>query len=284
MIEGEPSKTALQVAACRAAHLRFDPPPHLLEDRMAERLLGRDGEPLIRAYGDGAPWILLENRLFLPFRGRFGEDLVAEAYGRGVRQLLILGAGLDSFAFRRPARLAGLRVVEVDHPATQRWKRARLARCGLEPPPGHAFVECDFETASLSEALVPDVFRRDEPAVVSWMGVVYYLERATVARALAELAALLAPGSAVVLDYQFPTEDLPQRYRDVFAQQSAWLAGAGEPQMNRYRPDDLRAAILAAGFARAELPERAELEKRYFAPLRSAIPMAERFGMAIAWR
>src|SRR5678816_3697717 len=100
MNEGEPSHTALQVAACRAAHLRFDPAPHLLEDRIAEKLLGTEGEALIGSYADSAPWILLENRLFLPFRARYAEDLVAQAHRDGVRQLVVLGAGLDSFALR----------------------------------------------------------------------------------------------------------------------------------------------------------------------------------------
>lgn len=284
MNAGEPSHTAIQVAACRAAHLRFDPPPHLLEDRIAEKLLGDDAERLIASYADGAPWILLENRLFLPFRGRFGEERIAEAHAAGVRQLVILGAGLDSFAFRRPPALAGLRIFEVDHPATQGWKRRRLAESDVREPEDLEFVECDFEAMSVSEALRSSSFRADEPAVVSWMGVVYYLAAETVRRALCELAGLLAPGSSVVLDYQLPLVDLPQRYHDVFAQQSAYLQRAGEPQVNRYRPEALRDEILAAGFARAELPNRESLRARYFAPLATRIPMSERFGMAIAWR
>lgn len=282
MIEGEPSQTALQVAAARAAHLRFDPPPHLLEDRIAERLLGQDAERLIAAYGDGAPWILLENRLFLPFRARFAEDVVAESYATGARQLVVLGAGLDSFALRRPPGLADLRVFEVDHPATQRWKRRRLAELGVPLPKTLVFVECDFEKSSVTAALQGTAFRSDEPVVVSWLGVVYYLTQETVRRALGELRALLAPGSAIVLDYQFPMESLPERYREVFAAQSAWLKGAGEPQVNRYSPDALRATLLEAGFASAELPTREVLERRYFAPLASSIPMSERFGMVVA--
>jgi methyltransferase (TIGR00027 family) len=282
MIEGEPSNTALQVAAARAAHLRFDPPPHLLEDRIAERLLGKDAEKLIGAYGDGAPWILLENRLFLPFRARFAEELVAESYAAGVRQLVVLGAGLDSFALRRPASLAELRVFEVDHPATQRWKRRRLAELGEPLPDFLSFVECDFEKSSVTAALRDTPFRSDAPAVVSWLGVVYYLTKETVRRALTELRALLAPGSAVVLDYQFPMASLPERYREVFAAQSAWLKGAGEPQVNRYTPEEMRRALLEAGFSSAELPTREALERRHFEPLGSPIPMSERFGMAIA--
>ncbi len=283
MIEGEPSQTALQVAACRAAHLRFDPSPHLLEDRFAEPLLGDLAEPMIRAYGSGAPWILLENRLFLPFRARFAEEVIAAAHAAGVRQLVVLGAGLDSFALRAPAALADLQVFEVDHPATQRWKRARLAALGAPLPERLHFVECDFEKSSVTAALRGTPFRSDAPCVVSWLGVVYYLTQETVRRALAELRGLLAPGSRLVLDYQYPMGSLPDRYREIFAAQSAWLKGAGEPQLNRHTPDEMRAALIEAGFATVELPPRGALEQRYFAPLASTIPMSERFGMAIAW-
>jgi methyltransferase (TIGR00027 family) len=284
MDEGRPSWTAMQVAACRAAHLRFDPPPHLLEDRIAEPLLGEDAEALIGLYADGGHWLLLENRLFLPLRARYAEDRVAEAYRAGITQLVVLGAGLDSFALRRPAALRELSVIEVDHPATQRWKRARLAELGLATPEFLSFVECDFETTSLSEALRGSAFRADAPAVVSWMGVLYYLDPATVRRALAELAALLAPGSAVVLDYQFPLDVVPQRYRDVIEQASAVLQRVGEPQVNRYLPEALRGELLGAGFARAELPTRAQLFQRYVETLASRIPMSERFGLAVGWR
>jgi methyltransferase (TIGR00027 family) len=117
MIEDRPSETALEVAAARAAHLRFDPDPHLLEDVHAESLLDEEGRALIPRYGDDGPWILKENRLFLPLRARFAEDRLAEAHARGCRQLVILGAGLDSFAWRQPEGLADLRIYEVDHPA-----------------------------------------------------------------------------------------------------------------------------------------------------------------------
>jgi methyltransferase (TIGR00027 family) len=233
MQDEKPSWTAMQVAACRAAHLRFDPAPHLLEDRFAEPLLGDDAEKLIGLYANGGHWMLQENRLFLPFRARYAEDRVAEAYRAGVRQLVVLGAGLDSFGLRRPAALSELRVIEVDHPATQRWKKQRLAELGVVRPDFLSFVECDFETTSVSAALRGTAFDADAPAVVSWMGVVYYLDRETVRRALAELARLLAPGSALVLDYQLPLDALPQRYRDVHEQASARLAQEGEPQVNR---------------------------------------------------
>jgi methyltransferase (TIGR00027 family) len=282
--EDKPSSTAMQVAACRAAHLRYDPKPHLLEDRVAEALLGEDAEGLIGLYANGGHWILQENRLFIPFRARYAEDLVATAYRAGVRQAVVLGAGLDTFGLRRPASLSELRVIEVDHPATQRWKRERLAAIGMPLPDSLSFVECDFESTSVTSALRGTAFRPDQPAVVSWMGVVYYLAKATVSRALAELAQLLVPGSAVVLDYQFPLEGLPHRYREIHGQMSIVLDQFGEPQVNRYEPDEIRGELLGAGFARTELPARGELYGRYFVPLASPIPMSERFGVAVGWR
>jgi methyltransferase (TIGR00027 family) len=281
---GEPSRTALIVAGARAAHLRFDPPPHLLEDPLAERLLGEHADAMIRMHGERAPWILHENRLFMPLRARFGEDLVARAHADGVRQLVILGAGLDSYALRRPPDLSDLHVYEVDHPATQGWKQARLAALGLAVPERVSFVACDFETSSVSAALGATSFRPERPAVVIWMGVVYYLAKDTVAKALAELAGLLAPGSALALDYQLPVDALPERYREIFGQVTDYLKGVGEPQVNRYRPEELRGAALAAGFARVELPARDELQRRYLEPLGTSIPLSERFGLAIARR
>jgi methyltransferase (TIGR00027 family) len=274
----------MQVAACRAAHLRFDPKPHLLEDHVAESLLGKAAEGLIGLYANGGHWILQENRLFIPFRARYAEDVIATAYRGGVRQVVLLGAGLDTFGLRRPAGLPELHVIEVDHPDTQRWKRQRLAESGLPLPDSLSFVECDFEKTSVTSALRGSAFRAEQPAVVSWMGVVYYLAKETVRRALAELARLLAPGSAVVLDYQFPLEGLPERYRGIHEQMSVVLNQFGEPQVNRYLPDEMRAELLGAGFAHAELPTRGELYQRYFAPLASPIPMSERFGIAVGWR
>ena len=136
----------------------------------------------------------------------------------------------------------------------------------------------------MTSALRAARFQFEHPAVVSWMGVVYYLAKGTVAKTLAELASLLAPRSAVALDYQLPLDALPQRYRDIFGRVSDYLKGVGEPQVNRYRPEELRDAVLSAGFARVELPTRDEIRRRYVEPLGSRIPMSERFGLAIAWR
>lgn len=285
MIEGQPSHTALQVAAARAAHLRYDPAPHLLEDRCAEALLGELADELIPMYADDGPsWLLRENRLFLPFRARYAEDRLAEAYAAGVRQLVVLGAGLDSYAWRRPTGQGDLRVFEVDFPSTQQWKQARIAELGWPMPSGHAFVPCDFEQSRPSEVLPEAGFAVEEPAVVTWLGVIYYLERATARAALEDLRALLAPGSEVIFDYLYPVEDLPPRYQEMQKQIAAYLKNAGEPQPNRYRAEALRREILASGFSEALLEPRDSLLARYVAPLDTDIPLAERFGLAVARR
>ena len=284
MMEGQPSQTALHVAAARAAHLRFDPPPHLLEDAVAERLLGEDGAPLIQSYGDDGSWLLVENRLAIPLRARYVEDRLAAAYRTGVRQLLILGAGLDSYAFRMPPEQTDLRVYEVDHPSTQGWKIARIAELGWEVPASLTFVACDFERQTVSEVLRDSAFDADQPAIASWMGVVYYLTPQTALRALRDLRGLLACGSEVVFDYQYPLEDLPERYRGVPEVLNRYLDSVGEPQHNRYRPHELESVILEAGFEAALLEARDAIHDRYYRPLDSPIPMSGRFGLAIARR
>jgi methyltransferase (TIGR00027 family) len=284
MIDDKPSQTALHVAAARAAHLRFDPPPHLLEDRCAEPLLGDQADELIESYADSGSWLLLENRLAIPLRARYLEDRLTKAYQSGVRQLVVLGAGLDSYAFRRPTEQAELAIFEVDHPNTQRWKTARLAQLGWSPPPNLAFVPCDFESEDVSTALRDTRYKPTQPAVISWMGVTYYLTPETTHRALCDLHALLAPGSEVVFDFQYPLETLSERYRAVPATLDRYLSQVGEPQYNRYRREALIAAGWDAGFAEVLVEPRDALEAAYYAPLRSAIPMSERFGLAVATR
>lgn len=284
MIEGRPSNTAFQVAAARAAHLKFDPPPHLLEDVHAEALLDDEGRLMIDGYKDGGPWILLENRLFLPLRGRVIEDRLAEAYARGVRQFVILGAGLDSFAWRQPTSLPDLAIYEVDYPSTQAWKQQRLAELDWTVPPNTQLVPCDFERSTAAAALRATDFDPSEPAVVSWAGVIYYLERATADSALANLASLLAPGSEVVLDVLLPWEDLPERYGKLRVEMQSYLAGAGEPHVNRYRAAEFEASARKAGFGGVTIVDRAELTRRYLAPIGTKHTLSERFFFAVLER
>jgi methyltransferase (TIGR00027 family) len=285
MIEGRPSNTAFQVAAARAAHLRYDPPPHVLEDGLAEALLDDEGRAMIGQYADGGPWILMENRLFLPLRARFAEDRLAALYRRGFRQLVILGAGLDTFAWRRPETLEGLHIYEVDHPSTQSWKRARLESLGWPIPDDTRLVPCDFERQTASEALLAAGFDAARPALVSWLGVIYYLAPQTAEAALRDLTQLLAADSEVVLDAMLPWEALPDRYHALRAQMADYLKGAGEPQINRHTPEALTGALRAAGFSSAEVVDRDALIREYVEPSGArGLPFPDRFMLAVARR
>ena len=282
MIEGQPSQTALYVAAARAAHLRFDPPPHLLEDHYAQPLLGEEHAASIEGMNDDTHWVMRENRLFMPLRARGVEDRLLDAYRRGVRSYVILGAGLDSFAFRQPAELAALHIFEVDHPATQAWKLARIEALGWEKPSNLSFVECDFERSKVSEALTSAGFEAGASALVSWMGVVCYLERPVARAALTELGHLLGSGSEVLFDYLRPYEDLSPRYQELQQISSNYLGRIGEPHVNKLRPEQVAEDIRAAGFQGCILEEHDEIHARYVAGLDTDIPLPERFGLAIA--
>ena len=280
MIPGRPSETALQVAAARAAHLRFDPDPHLLEDVCALDLLGSESAGLIEGYSNDGPWMLVENRLFISLRARYFEDRMRAAHDRGVRQVVVLGAGLDSLAFRQT--VADVEIFEVDFPSTQEWKQARLDSLNWAPPRNLHFVPCDFEATSLPEVLRETCFDPTKPSVVSWMGVVYYLQKETVAAALADLESIMAKGSELVFDLMRPWEELSERYQEIREIMARFLESAGEPHVNRYTRDEIVEVILAAGFEQAIVEEREDLIARYIAPLQTSIPLSERFRLVAA--
>lgn len=277
------SETALQVAAARAAHRRFETGPLLLDDVHAEALLGEAGPSRIETYGDDAPFILRENRDYLPLRARFTEDRMAEAFERGTRQAILLGAGLDSLAFRQPDAWASCRLYEVDHPNTQRFKAERIARLGWTIPANTRFVACDFEKAKLETALAATDFDPSSPTFVSWLGVVYYLDAPSLEATLESLAGLLAAGSELVLDAMRPADALPERYQAIRSQMTAYLARAGEPQRLRHDPDSLCQALRAAGFGEIETFSVPALFARYRAEP-PAVPLSERFFLAAAGR
>src|SRR3954453_4097871 len=148
MQSGQPSRTALGAAGLRAAHQVLDHAA-IFTDPLALRILGPDGDAMVRDAANDASRQRL--RWFIAVRSRFAEDALALAQQRGVRQLVILGAGLDTYAYRTPP--SDLRIFEVDHPATQAWKRERLAQAGIAVPPALSFVPVDFERQTLSDSL-----------------------------------------------------------------------------------------------------------------------------------
>jgi methyltransferase (TIGR00027 family) len=169
-----PSRTALRVALRRAAHQLYDAPPLVLNDPIAVPILGTAySEELRRTPTRPDRPFSVSLRAFLVARSRFAEDALARAVKQGATQYVLLGAGLDTFAHRNP--YPHLRVFEVDHPATQQWKR-ELLEAGSLPAPGNlTYVPVDFERDSLSQQLHSAGFDSKAPAFFAWLGVVPYL-------------------------------------------------------------------------------------------------------------
>jgi methyltransferase (TIGR00027 family) len=258
METGRASKTALRVAIRRAAHQLKDDPP-VLTDPIVLRLVGqgyaRDMERAMHT-------VARDFRAFLAARSRYVEDQVAEAVRLGVNQYVILGAGLDTFAYRNP--FEGLRVFEVDFPATQEGKRAMLRDAGIALPQNLTFVAHDFEHRSLADALAEAGFDSGQAAFFGWLGVVPYLTldafRATVG-AVAQLPA----GTALSFDYVFPPASLSPKRRKVFDGLAARVAAAGEPFQLFFTPEQLESELRAAGFHAIEQAGTERLNELYFA-------------------
>ena len=257
MQHGKASRTALRVAIRRAAHQLVDHPP-VLKDSISARLIGNGyARDLERA----SHKVARDFRAFLAARSRYAEDHVAEAFASDVRQYVVLGAGLDTFAYRNP--FPALRVFEADFPATQEWKLEMLGSAGIDIPPNLRFVPMDLEHKTLRENLDEYGFDATAPAFFSWLGVVPYLTadafRAT-ARAIAELPA----GSGVTFDYAFPPETLTPKRRVIFNRLAERVATAGEPFRLFLTPQQAEAELREAGFERIEQMDHAGLNDRYF--------------------
>jgi methyltransferase (TIGR00027 family) len=248
MQPGQPSYTAMRAAAHRAAHQVVEQ-GRVFADPLALPVLGETPEAV---FGNELHSAATRGmRLLIAARSRFAEESLAAAVGRGVRQYVLLGAGLDTFAHRNPFADAGLRVFEVDHPATQGWKRARLAEAGLTPPPSLTFAPVDFERQTLADGLAAAGFDASRPAFFAWLGVVIYLTREAVIETLRFIAALPA-GSEVVFDYGVPHSAYPAARQDYHAQRDARMAALGEPWITRFDPAEIAAALTVLGFDKLE--------------------------------
>ena len=259
----EPSRTALAVAAHRAAHQTVDGAA-IFVDPLAHAILGADADAVIARFEAAGPGPK-RLRTFTAARSRFAEDCLGRAVARGVRQAVILGAGLDTFALRNPRCERDLRVFEVDHPATQAWKRRRLAEATLAIPASLTFVPVDLETQDLGAALAGAGFQPDRPAFFQWLGVVPYLPRAAITATLQLIASV--PGSEVVFDYIEPIESYPEGRRAIFAEMAARVASLGEPWITSCDPAGLAADLQRIGFEAQEDLRGAELAVRYLGTL-----------------
>jgi methyltransferase (TIGR00027 family) len=256
---GEPSITARGAAAFRAAHQRLEG-GRVFSDPLALPILGPDADnpALAVAFEPEREAV----RLAVAARARFAEDAVTAAVGRGVRQVVVLGAGLDTYGCRAPQQGARLRVFEVDHPATQEWKRDRLAAAGIAVPPSLTFAPVDFEHQDLADGLAAAGFDPGRPAFFSWLGVVPYLTPAAVLDTLGLIAALPG-GSGVVFDYGEPPGALSPEQRARHEARAAWAAEAGEPFLSHFTPGQIASLAGDAGLTIAEDVRYGELAARY---------------------
>jgi len=258
MKHGRASKTALRVAIRRAAHQLMEE-PKVLDDPIAVRLLGSG---FARDLERASHKVARDFRAFMAARSRYVEDQLKDAVSKGVEQYVVLGAGLDTFAYRNP--FPSLRVFEVDFPATQEWKRSMLAEAAIALPTNMVFVPLDFEHKTLAEGLSDAGFDAARPAFFGWLGVVPYLTLEAF-RATIGTIADMASGSVVSFDYAFPPETLSPPRRLVFDALSARVAAAGEPFQLFFSPEELEAELRRMGFRRIEQIDSEHLNALYFA-------------------
>ncbi len=264
MSSDEPDNTAVRTALWRALHLEVDAPPHLLEDALGLELAAP--EEGWRDRGDMHPIGTRGFRASIVSRARFIEDLADEEASRGVPQLVILGAGLDTIAERRPDLGARMRIFEIDQPGTQAWKRRRLEDTGIGVPEWLRFVPTDFESdEGWWGALCAAGFDPGLPAVVVSTGVSMYLTKDATAATLRQLATSLAPGSTFVMTVLLPIElvDGPDRAGLEISARGAQASGT--PFVSFYTPDEVVSMALDAGFAAAQHVAGTALGDRYFA-------------------
>ncbi len=266
MQAGTPSRTALAAAAHRAAHQILEQ-GRIFNDPLALRILGEDAETVVRD-AEAHP-SRRRRRIFIAVRTRFAEDSLAAAVECGVSQLVVLGAGLDTFAYRATPK--NLRIFEVDHPDTQAWKRHRLATARISAPSSLTFAPVDFERQTLAAGLEAAGFDPARPTFFTWLGVAPYLTEAAIWSTLSFIANL--PGGAhVVFDYSDPPESLSPEMRAFHDRRAAHVAEAGEAWLNYFESNQLRAKLIDLGFREVEDLGPPQIAARYFPQRPSSMP------------
>jgi methyltransferase (TIGR00027 family) len=260
MQEGKFSRTAHRVATRRAAHQLLDE-PRVLDDPLALRIIGSEAAAELRSNPKEHHAFSRAFRAFMVARSRYAEDELAFAVGEGVTQYVILGAGLDTFAYRNPHR--GLRVFEIDHPATQAWKREQLQAADIPIPPSLTFVPVDFEQQTLAAGLQHCGFNTTAAAFFSWLGVTPYLTHAA-CRTTLSLIARLPAGTGVVFDFAVDPALLNRGQRQALDALAKRVAAAGEPFQLFFDPGKLQDELKRLGFRRTEFLQGKEINARYF--------------------
>ena len=262
-IEGGPGYTATLAAVGRAIHAESDRP--LVADHLALALAGEAGATLLAQLRNQLPEASRQTfGLAFAVRTRFVEDAVEVAIQEGVAQYVILGAGLDSFAYRRVDLVGRLSVFEVDRAAAQAWKRRCLADLGVTIPPTVRYIPIDHETDELLKGLLDAGFDLAAPAIVSAIALTQYLALPAVERIL-QLVASLAAGSRLVITYVVPAAELSEMAAAGLAWTMSQAEERSEPFLSLFRPDDFDRLLLGSGFARVDQVGPAQLVQRYLA-------------------
>jgi len=257
-----PDSTAARTALWRALHVEVDPLPHVLEDEIGLKLVAP--EEGWRQRPDMDPQFTSPFRASIVARARFIEDLVVEQAGRGVGQYVILGAGLDTFAQRRPEIATRLRIFEIDKPGTQAWKRQRLVELGYGVPDGLRLVPVDFEAGDdWGQRLAAAGFDAGKPAVVVSTGVSMYLTKDAIMATLRQVAAL-APGSTFAMTFLVPIERADPEVRPGLQMAEKGARASGTPFISFFTPEEMLTLARAAGFKDVRHVSAAALAQRYF--------------------
>ncbi|MGD0957345.1 MAG: class I SAM-dependent methyltransferase [Candidatus Acidiferrales bacterium] len=253
----------MRVAMRRAAHQLVDV-PKVLDDPIALKILEPGArERLQGGEGTGGDRLSRSMRAFMAARSRFAEDELARAIGRGAKQYVILGAGLDTFAYRNPHAEDSLCVFEVDYPATQEWKRRRLAAAEIAIPSSVTFAPVDFERQTLEDGLRDAGFDQRKPTFFSWLGVTMYLTEDAIAATLGFVASTPRRGG-IVFDYAVPRESLGFVGRMALDAIAKRVEQSGEPFRTFFDPGALIERLKRLGFHGVESLGSEEINARYF--------------------
>lgn len=256
-----PDNTAVRVALWRALHLRVDSPPYVIEDPVGLQLAAPEND--WRQRPDMDPVGTRGFRASIVARARFIEDRVADELGHGVTQYVILGAGLDTFAQRRPEVASKMRVFEVDQRGTQDWKRKRLTELGFSIPQWLRLVPVDFEAGWTWEQLKAAGFDPSRPAVVASTGVTQYLTKDAIAATLRQVA-MLAPGSTLAMTFLLPLDLTEPALRPGVKTATKGARARGTPFISFFTPEEMLALAREAGFPNVRHVSSADLNRRYF--------------------
>ena len=251
----------------RAAHQVLEQ-GRIFNDPLALPILGEDVETVVKRAQESPFGQRL--RIFIAVRTRFAEDALASAVERGTRQLVVLGAGLDTYAYRGAMR-DRLRIFEVDHPASQAWKQQRLAEAGIAVPPSVTFAPIDFERQTLADGLATAGFDPEQPTFFTWLGMVPYLSETSVWSTLQFIAGL-PNGAHVVFDYSDPPYDLPGDLRAGHATRAAHVAELGEAWITYFSAAELRPKLLDLGFQDVEDLAAPQMASLYFPGRAAGLP------------